>query len=66
TLLGKTCTAVQVMTVVVVVAEEVFLAEPLQWAKELFLWLTAGLTILSGLHYAYRTGKLLPAASPKP
>ena len=66
TLLGKTCTAVQVVTVVVVVAAEVFLAEPLQWAKELLLWLTAGLTVLSGLHYAYRMGKLLPAASPKP
>lgn len=59
-LYGKACTATQVVTVLVVVGVEVVPQAALLWTKNLLLWLTAVLTVLSGVHYAYRTGKMLP------
>jgi hypothetical protein len=46
--------------VFVVVLEEVAHRDWLALLKEVLLWTTAALTILSGFHYAYRTGKMLP------
>jgi len=61
---GKATTTAQVLTVMVVVLAEVF-AEPwLLGTKQFLIWLTAALTVLSGLHYAWRTGKMLPEIPP--
>lgn len=63
---GKACTATQAVTLFVVV---VFALEPhpaLLTAKQVLLWLTGALTVLSGMHYAYRTGTVLPEIPPKP
>lgn len=38
----------------------------LAWSKGLLLWLAAITTVLSGLHYALRTGKMLPEIPSKP
>jgi cardiolipin synthase len=65
-LYGKACTTVQIVTVFVVVLLAVVPTAGLSWIKDVLLWLTAALTVVSGLHYAYRTSKLVPAASPKP
>ena len=58
--LGKACTTAQIITVFVVVLEEVVPRGWLAASKEVSLWTTAALTVFSGLHYAYRTGKMLP------
>ncbi|HSC76975.1 MAG TPA: CDP-alcohol phosphatidyltransferase family protein [Candidatus Acidoferrales bacterium] len=58
--LGKACTTAQIVAVFVVVLEEVAPRDWLALLKEVMLWTTAALTILSGFHYAYRTGKMLP------
>lgn len=63
---GKACTAVQMLTVFVVVLVEVAPGAWLLWVKNLLLWLTATLTLLSGVLYAHRTSKLMPASPPKP
>lgn len=63
---GKACTVVQTLTVIVVVLAEVVPRGEVLWAKGLLLWLTATLTILSGVHYAYRTAKMLPQIPSKP
>lgn len=64
-LYGKACTSAQMVTVLAAVVAEVAPFESLQWAKEALLWLTAALTVLSGVHYAYRTAKALPEAAPR-
>lgn len=64
-LYGKACTTTQVVTVVAVVLVQVMPHGALLWAKNLLLWLTAALTVLSGVHYAYRMGKVLPEIPPK-
>ncbi len=58
--LGKACTTVQIVTVFIVVLEEVVPRDWLAMSKDVAVWTTVALTIFSGLHYAYRTGKLLP------
>ncbi|MBI4466281.1 MAG: CDP-alcohol phosphatidyltransferase family protein [Acidobacteria bacterium] len=63
---GKACTATQVLTVIVVVLVEVVPHGTLAWSKGLLLWLAAITTVLSGLHYALRTGKMLPEIPSKP
>lgn len=55
---GKACTVVQVITVFGVVLGRVW--PPAVSAKPPLLWLTAILTVVSGIHYAYHTGKVLP------
>lgn len=62
---GKACTTAQVVTVVAVVLAVLVPQGALLWTKNLLLWLTATLTVLSGVHYAYRTGKMLPEIPPK-
>lgn len=59
-LYGKACTMAQVLAVIAVVAEKVIPGATLVWTKDLLLWLTAALTVLSGVHYAWRIGKMLP------
>ncbi len=63
--LGKACTTAQIVAVFVVVLEEVAPSGWLAALKELTLWTTAALTVLSGFHYAYRTGKMLPGIHSK-
>jgi len=59
-LLGKACTAAQVVTVVAAVIAQLAPVAPLVWTKNVLLWLTAALTVVSGVHYASRTAKHLP------
>ena len=59
-LYGKACTLAQVLAVIAVVAVQVIPGAALVWTKGLLLWLTAALTVLSGVHYAWRIGKMLP------
>ena len=59
-LYGKACTSAQVLAVIAVVAVQVIPGAALVWTKDLLLWLTAALTVLSGVHYAWRIGKMLP------
>jgi len=58
TVYGKLCTGVQVFTVFGVVLGRVWV--PALVAKDFLLWLTAALTIISGMQYAFRIGKTLP------
>jgi cardiolipin synthase len=62
---GKACTTAQIITVFAVVLWQVAPAVWLDWIKDALLWTTAALTVLSGLHYAYRTGKALPETTAK-
>ena len=55
---GKGCTAVQMLTVLTVVLGRVWPPAEVLWP--VLLWLTAVLTVLTGVHYAYQTGKVLP------
>lgn len=64
-LYGKACTSAQVLAVITVVAVQVIPGAGLVWTKDLLLWLTAALTVLSGVHYAWRVGKMLPEISSK-
>lgn len=64
-LYGKACTVAQVLTVIAVVLAKVEPQAAVLWLKNLLLWLAAALTVLSGLHYALRTGKLLPEIPPR-
>ena len=59
-MLALTDQLAQVLAVIAVVAVEVLPGAALVWAKDLLLWLTAALTVLSGIHYAWRIGKMLP------
>jgi cardiolipin synthase len=63
-LYGKACTSAQVLAVIAV-AVQVIPGAALVWTKDLLLWLTAALTVLSGVHYAWRVGKMLPEISSK-
>ena len=58
TRLGKLCTGTQMVTVFSIVLSQVW--PPAQPMKEVLVWLTVGLTVASGFHYAIRTGKDLP------
>ena len=62
---GKACTTAQIVTVFAVVLWQVAPKAWLEWTKDGLLWTTAALTVISGLHYAYRTGKALPEITPK-
>ncbi len=63
-LLGKVCTTVQMVTVFAAVLVEVVPAAGLGDVERLLLWLTAAFTVVSGVHYAYRTGRNLSEAHP--
>jgi len=57
---GKACTVTQIATVLVVLLVAVIRQGWLVWTQGLLLWLTATLTVVSGFHYAYQVGRLLP------
>ena len=57
-MLGKLCTGAQIVTVFWVVLSRVWPAAAVLNLP--LLWLTAGLTVVSGFHYAMRTGRDLP------
>lgn len=63
-LYGKACTTVQILTVLVVVLVELLPAAGLAGVKQFLLWLTAALTLVSGVHYAYWTSKQVPGSLP--
>lgn len=58
TLLGKLCTGAQIVTVFGVVLGRVW--PPVTVVEPVLLWVTVGLTVVSGFHYAIRTGKDFP------
>lgn len=62
---GKACTTAQMLTVLAAVLAALVGSEALVWVKGFLLWLTAALTVLSGVHYAYCTGKALPEVAAK-
>lgn len=62
---GKACTTAQIVTVLAAILAALVGSEPLQWAKGFLLWLTAALTVLSGVHYAYCTAKAPPDVAAK-
>ncbi len=64
-LYGKATTATQVVTVFVVVLLNLWSPGWLEWSRNLLLWLTAAVTLLSGVHYALQTGRVLPEIPPK-
>ena len=57
---GKACTVTQIATVLAVLLVAVVRQGWLVWTQGLLLWLTAALTVVSGLHYAYQVGRILP------
>ena len=63
---GKANTAAQIMTLLLVFLDELTTAQWVTSAKEAGLWLVAGLTIVSGLHYILVVGKRLRNNAPKP
>lgn len=62
---GKISTVTQVLTVGVVVLARVWPHGAVVWAKDVLIWLTVAITLASGIHYAWRTGKVLPDIPPK-
>ncbi|HZS51163.1 MAG TPA: CDP-alcohol phosphatidyltransferase family protein [Bryobacterales bacterium] len=56
-ILGKANTAVQVATVFCAVLQNAYPAGVLQSTLALLMWLTAGLTVASGVHYAARMSR---------
>lgn len=63
---GKACTFAETATVLAVLLGGVFAATWLVSASNFFFWLTATLVVVSGLHYAYRVGKMLSELPGKP
>lgn len=59
-LYGKACTVAESATVLAVLLGLAFPRGWLVTAKTFLFWLTAALVVTSGLHYAYRIGKMLP------
>jgi cardiolipin synthase len=56
---GKLNTLAQVFTLGFVLLDQVVTARWVDWATLISLWLTFGLTILSGIHYVVRLGQQL-------
>jgi cardiolipin synthase len=56
---GKLNTVSQVMTLGFVLLDQIITPRWLDWTVAIFLWLTFGLTILSGVHYVIRLGQQL-------
>jgi cardiolipin synthase len=54
---GKISTACQVITALVILANQAF--PPARWPQRLLIWATALATVWSGLHYAWRGWRVL-------
>lgn len=63
---GKANTTAQILAVFFVLLDEVVPAQAVMLGKEVALWATMVLTVLSGVHYIFRLGYRLRAQSPPP
>jgi cardiolipin synthase len=63
---GKANTTAQVLAVFFVLLDEVAPAPAVLLGKQVALWATLALTVLSGVHYIFRLGHRLRAQSPPP
>jgi cardiolipin synthase len=63
---GKANTTAQILAVFFVLLDEVAPANAVLFCKQVSLWATLVLTVLSGVHYIFRLGHRLRAQSPPP
>lgn len=63
---GKANTTAQILAVFFVLLDEVAPSPAALLAKEVALWATLSLTVLSGVHYIFRLGRRLRAQGPPP
>ncbi len=63
---GKANTTAQILAVFLVLLDEVVPTHTVMLGKEVALWATMVLTVLSGVHYIFRLGLRLRAQSPPP
>lgn len=63
---GKANTTAQILAVFFVLLDEVAPSPAALLAKEVALWATLALTVLSGVHYIFRLGRRLRAQGPPP
>jgi cardiolipin synthase len=63
---GKANTTAQILAVLFVLLDEVVPTQAVTLGKEVALWATMVLTVLSGVHYIFRLGYRLRAPSPPP
>jgi len=61
---GKANTTAQILAVFFVLLDEVAPSPAVLLAKEVALWATMALTVLSGVHYIFRLGRRLRAQGP--
>jgi cardiolipin synthase len=61
---GKANTTAQILAVFFVLLDEVAPTQAVMLCKEVALWATLVLTVLSGVHYIFRLGRRLRAQSP--
>jgi cardiolipin synthase len=63
---GKANTTAQILAVLFVLLDELVPTQAVTLGKEVALWATMVLTVLSGVHYIFRLGYRLRAQSPPP
>jgi cardiolipin synthase len=63
---GKANTTAQILAVFFVLLDEMVATQAVTLGKEVALWATMVLTVLSGVHYIFRLGRRLRAQSPPP
>jgi cardiolipin synthase len=63
---GKANTTAQILAVLFVLLDEVVATQAVALGKEVALWATMVLTVVSGVHYIFRLGRRLRAESPPP
>jgi len=63
---GKANTTAQILAVFFVLLDEVVPSQAVMLGKEVALWATMVLTVLSGVHYIFRLGRRLRAQGPPP
>lgn len=65
-LYGKASTVAANLTVLLILGDSVLSWAWLGPAKNFFIWLTAALVVISGLHYGYQAARVLPGLPQKP
>jgi cardiolipin synthase (CMP-forming) len=63
---GKANTTAQILTVFFVLLDEVAPSNAVLFCKQVSLWATVALTVLSAVHYVFRLGRRLRAQEPPP
>ena len=63
---GKANTTAQILAVLFVLLDEVVSTPAVTLGKEVALWATMALTVVSGVHYIFRLGHRLRAQNPPP